>query len=401
MIKINHILVLSSILFSYQLLAQNTSDTILLNEDKTIEIAFENNLKLKNSKLLVQIEREKKALAFDLPKTQVNLDYGQLNSIVNDRFIAVNQEFEFPTVYYRELKLATETSQLALLKNNLFEMQFKAEVLTTYVKWHFAYSELNLANDELVYYQKYKKSINAKYNSGEINYLAKLMAESKLGELELNQQRKRALLVEAENELKQLLQIQNPIAPIDGKVFKLPYERSIRNTSPLIISLAKQELLVEDRKIKAMRSKISPAFSVGYFNQSIDLTTAFTGWQFGVGIPLFFWSQKSALTVAKLKYEITSNTLSEKELAYKLQLNSMETKLDQLVLELGYYESQALHQAQTILEHAGKSFDAGNINYLEYLQAISNSYSIQNRYLIALNKYNQATIEFNYLIDNL
>jgi cobalt-zinc-cadmium resistance protein CzcA len=65
---------------------------------------------------------------------------------------------------------------------------------------------------------------------------------------------------------------------------------------------------------------------------------------------------------------------------------------------LDYYENIALIQSDLMIDNATKSYNNGNINYLEYIQVMNNSINIKNNYLNLVNNYNQSIIAIEYLM---
>jgi len=56
-----------------------------------------------------------------------------------------------------------------------------------------------------------------------------------------------------------------------------------------------------------------------------------------------------------------------------------------------------LPQAEAILENADKGFREGAIGYVEYVQGVQRAIDIKSGYLDALNQYNQAVINLEFI----
>ena len=54
-------------------------------------------------------------------------------------------------------------------------------------------------------------------------------------------------------------------------------------------------------------------------------------------------------------------------------------------------------QSSLVIENATKSYFAGEIGYIEFLENARQGYDIQLNYLEALNNYNQTVIQLEYL----
>jgi cobalt-zinc-cadmium resistance protein CzcA len=160
-------------------------------------------------------------------------------------------------------------------------------------------------------------------------------------------------------------------------------------------------------KTQLEKSKLLPDLHIGYFNQSIQGTgadnlfyntsTRFNSVQFGLGVPLFFGSQKAKINSSKTlelinenNYQIGLQTLNaEYQTAFKQYQTQLQT--------VKYFEETALQNANTITKTANQQFANGGINYLEWTMLINNAVSIQSNYTDAIKDLNQSIIQLNYL----
>ncbi|MGK9626006.1 TolC family protein, partial [Salmonella enterica subsp. enterica] len=64
---------------------------------------------------------------------------------------------------------------------------------------------------------------------------------------------------------------------------------------------------------------------------------------------------------------------------------------------IAYYKNSALPNANLILKQSQIAFQAGEIGYVEYLQALRTYSDIRFNYLEAINQYNQSVYTLQYL----
>ncbi len=124
----------------------------------------------------------------------------------------------------------------------------------------------------------------------------------------------------------------------------------------------------------------------------------FNSFQFGMGIPLFFGSQKAKISSAKTLELISENN-------YQLGLKNLKTEYQSAFLKyqahlktVNYFEETGLPNAKIITKTANQQFANGDINYLEWTMLVNNATTIQSSYADALNELNQTIIHLNYLI---
>jgi cobalt-zinc-cadmium resistance protein CzcA len=72
---------------------------------------------------------------------------------------------------------------------------------------------------------------------------------------------------------------------------------------------------------------------------------------------------------------------------------------DKAAEQLEYHRREGLQYATLILTAATRSYRAGNIGYIEYVQNVKESVAIREGYLKTVNDYNQAVIQINYLLN--
>ncbi len=174
-----------------------------------------------------------------------------------------------------------------------------------------------------------------------------------------------------------------------------------------LYKFCKQQKQISLVNTQLEKSKLLPNLNFGYSNMSIhrnrcrqffyNNSTRFNSVQFGLGVPLFFGSQKAKINSSKTlelinenNYQIGLQTLNaEYQTAFKQYQTQLQT--------VKYFEETALQNANTITKTANQQFANGDINYLEWTMLINNAVSIQINYTDAIKDLNQSIIQLNYL----
>ncbi len=120
--------------FSINLSAQETE---YISLQDAIRTALDNNLQIKSSALSVDAQKALKGASWDIGKTNLDIEYGQMNSIMNDNSVSVSQSVSFPTVYINQKKLAN-----AKVRSSEWELKKSQLEISTQVKqvyWNLAY----------------------------------------------------------------------------------------------------------------------------------------------------------------------------------------------------------------------------------------------------------------------
>ena len=175
---------------------------------------------------------------------------------------------------------------------------------------------------------------------------------------------------------------------------------------PLISQLKQNEQLYK-AKYKLERSKLLPDLFFSYNNMSMKgygaderlytTSTRFQSFQAGIGIPLFFSSQRSKISASKIGNDIAQNN-------YLAGVKTLQTEYLQALLSYNknlqatsYYENTALKNADIILNTANKQYNNGDINYLEWTILVNQSIGLKGEYIDQVKNLNQSIIQLNYL----
>jgi cobalt-zinc-cadmium resistance protein CzcA len=115
---------------------------------------------------------------------------------------------------------------------------------------------------------------------------------------------------------------------------------------------------------------------------------------------LWFVPQQSRAKAFGLNQEAVTKKYEFTQVQLEGNLQQAQLELAKNSNSLKYYEEQANRNADLILQQARKSFEAGEVSYLEFLQAANQARTIKFNYLEKLNFYNQAVIQLDYLSGN-
>jgi cobalt-zinc-cadmium resistance protein CzcA len=158
------------------------------------------------------------------------------------------------------------------------------------------------------------------------------------------------------------------------------------------------------------RSRMAPDFSIGYFSQTMQGVQEingiprtfgpgdrFTGIQAGIGIPLWFSPFTAKNKAAQIKEEIARTDAEYYSQTATGDYRSLLAEYSKYKTSTDYYEYQAIPEADMVIEQSTRSYKAGAIDYLDYIQNLGRALTIRQNYLDALNNYNQTIINIEYI----
>ena len=392
-------------LLSYTLPAQNS-----LSLSSAIDSALVNNLDLRQFELRKQQAQELMKHSADVPKTLLGLEYGQLNSRYYDNRLSASQTFAFPLVYARQKEIFSSKFQESQLSWRLQLASVRRDVSLIYYEIVVLYQKKKLLQKSDSLYGAFLKRSQKRFLRGESNVLEKVTAETQQGQIH-------SQLLQLESDLRiRLLQFKTVLncktdCQPDSQTSLRATLNAVSDTGRLLqhplILLKNQQMLTSGRELKLARAKFLPDLMLAYNNMTMRGTgaddnyyngrTRFQSAQFGLGLPLFYGTQKARVRSAEInsKEVALQSEMQQKDL--HLQHASYVSRYQATVEILDYYEREGLLNARSVSAAAEKQFLEGQINYLEFVVLVNQATALENDYYNNVRDYNEAIIQLNYL----
>lgn len=341
--------------------------------------------------------------AWNFEKTGIYYEWDETNLDANNNVYkvwGVQQDFLFPSVY-----AAAKTS-----KQKQYELeQLRKDKITQDLLYilHQTYQNYLLTEERDKNYQaldslyaRFESAANRKFELGESPYLEKVTAISKRKQLRIllennSNQRNRLL-----RQIQELLNLEETFE-LEAKDLEilalLDSESSDRLQESPMLQLQATDTELKESVLKLERRQLLPDWNIGYFqSHSSAQSKGLYGYQIGLKIPLLFGSQKNSIKAARL--EVEQSQLQQKELKTHLK-----SRWDQKILSLKeaqfaleYYTNEGKQLAEQLLHMATRSYQEGEIDFLQYVQTIEHAQSIQVEHLEHIYAHNNTLLELIY-----
>ncbi len=401
-------------IFSTNLADAQSLKTISL--DSAISVALKNNLQLQSQEFNVQSSQALKKSAFELPKTNFNLQYGQYNSINKDLGFQLSQSIPFPTYYSAKANLYDAELQSSKLKQQVTSNEIKAQVKALYYQYVFLLQNKQALLHLDSAYTNFVRAATLRYTTGETNLLEKMTAETRQGQLKIQLQQNDANLLETRNSLKSLLNINEDFKIENPVVFEPLTLTSSLDTSQLThnlsLKLLHQNAVIAEQNKKVETAQSLPDLSLGYFNQSLmgiqningqdvyfNRSNRFQGINLGLSIPLTFFSNSAKIKSLKYHQQAIRKEAENGKLILKSQLQNEIQQYNQYLSQYNFYKTVGLQNGRVIVNSASLGYKSGDIGYMEYMQALQTATDVQLGYLQSVNTLNQSIININFIIN--
>ncbi|HNP68742.1 MAG TPA: CusA/CzcA family heavy metal efflux RND transporter [Aequorivita sp.] len=374
-----------------------------INAQQAALIAIENNNGLKASAKRIDQSKQLVGSAFNLDKTQVYYNYDENNIAENGRpldVFGVTQSIQFPTIYGAQRKVEKQKVELSTQHYLLNERILTKEVYKAYynVVYYNSLVQQYTFLDSL--YGQFSRAANKRYDVGETNLLEKLTAETKQKEISILLSQTKEDVGKAFTMLHQWMQTDSLVTIEENRLPRLELQPPNFSEHPGILYYDSAQKLSK-ASLSLERQRLLPDLHISVFqgtNNGLD-AKRYNGFQAGVSIPLWFGANKAKINAAKTE---TMIMIDESE-NYKIQLESryqgLLSDLNKFQEGVDYYETTGGKLAKELTTSASKSFQNGEIDFLQYVQLLESAKNIQINYLQNLNAYNATVLELNYLIN--
>lgn len=396
-------------LLSYpQLFAQKA-----MTQSEAVSVALKNNPSVHAREYQFLAKQKLKKASVDWGKANVSLMRGQYNSLNQDNSFTISQTIPFPTVSVNEAK--QNRAEAASAEQALFMTQVELVhfVKQSYTKLQHLHARGKLLQSQDSLYGNFARAATLRFKTGESNLLEKTTAETQWMEvknqLQLNE---REVAIEAVR-LQTLLHTQEEISPAESFGPLTPSAEwsvaGLGENPELNYWKFQTEVTAASRQVD--RHRFLPELTVGYFNQSLigfqrtgttetffDGSKRFSGWTIGLSLPLWFVPQVGRAQAGSLQHAASQKN-------YESVTRQIEGEYAQAIKEfekneanVNYFSKEATANAELILKQAQRAYEAGDIGYVEYLQALRSSYSITLNSLQAIYDYNLSVLRVEYLL---
>lgn len=402
------------ILICLLLPAMAMSQSQALTMEKAVQLALQQNKGLQSADASVDYYRKMARSGGEIPKTDVNLQYGQTNSYVsNDNNYSITQTIPFPTVFGARKALNNAQTEKAVWFKAVTQNELVYQVKQVYVQLLYLQEVKSLIMEQDSIFTGFVRSADLRYRTGESRMLEKIAAEGRLNEVKNSLRQNEADLNIYTARLQALLGINTPVSITETAIPDAtlpPADDSVAVAANPQLQYLKQQVSIAGKQKKLYKAAILPDIMVGYFNQSFTGTplnasgtplatnsNRFQGFQVGLALPIWMGPLK-----AKVKAE------EKQELAASLQLDNnmiqLQSQYEQAVQQfiknrnsLEFYQRTSLPNTELLLKQSEKSYRSGDIGYAEYFLNLEHGLTARQGYLLARNEVKQAELYMAYL----
>jgi len=315
--------------------------------------------------------------------------------------IGISQNIAWPGLYKAQKNLYGEQLKYYEVNTAAIEVDIKRDVRTVYYQLWYLQDKQQLYNRLDSIYKSLSKAAILKVKTGDSPGLDSISANVRKSELQaLLQQVNNDVQIQQQS-LRQLLNTQELILPVQMPLEKLPMPGVANDSLHPVLALQSQSIKISNAAIGVIKNENKPEFSGRFFTQNLwGAKDPFTGFSVTAAFPLFGASAYRS----KVKVAQADMVLQQKQFEYGKQiLNTQQLQRQQEIERnksmLIFYETAGLKQANEIIKASSLAYRAGEISFAELSQFLTQAIEIQKNYLENLNVYNHSVIQYNYYIN--
>ncbi|MFC7667591.1 TolC family protein [Hymenobacter humi] len=151
---------------------------------QALQTGLQQSLLVQSSTLEVQRQRALSRTGYDVPRTLVDVQYGQIQGPFNDRSINVIQQTSLPSVYAAQRKLLEGQTLTAEQRVRLQRRLLTQDISGAYYRLLTDYRRLRLLRRQDSLYRRAARAASIRYRTGETNRLEQVSAAARAQELQ-------------------------------------------------------------------------------------------------------------------------------------------------------------------------------------------------------------------------
>jgi len=382
----------------------------MITLEQAVDSAMRNNLYLKGAALRSEAEEALIGTAWDLPRTNIDFEYGQINTNVNDDRIGVVQSLAFPTVYTQRRKMLKHGAAGVRWEQAMRQREVRMQVQQTYHEVLVLGEQVRLLQEADSIYTLAVTGEEQRFDLGSSNVLQRATARTQAMLMRARVQQVSAEREQARTRLAQLMNSTGTlsVAPIPMKqiVTVMPNESTVLK-HPIVRSATEQEAAA-DARWRMERSTLLPELTFGVASMTLYQSPSvpdgsviyarndrFTMVRAGIGVPLFFGAQTARNKAARLGTERAANEADALEQEIRTQLQQVQQRYIAQLARVDALEQGAAQEAEQLRRSAEEAYRNGQIDRLEWSLLTGQSISLSMEYLDALRALGRASIELN------
>ena len=387
------------LLISFSFSAGYSQEMLSLSLDEAINLAFEKNpiLQIREEEKSVQRGAYWNNLMPENPEIGIEVEgvpKGQSYSNYEEKKLFIKQSFDFPTNYIFKHKLFSSKVKQSQYQIDQFRRELSFLIKNAYYNVLLKKELLNLGKNHLELFEEFYQKTKRSYELGAANRLTFLRAKVSWNTSKKEFTNREKDVDVAESELREILGLKH------YEVEKIVLTDKIPEN---VISFSKESSMENLRKHPALAGAESavkaasnarnlsvgsllPNLHFSYFKQNVN-DQDFWGGEIGLSIPLWFLRQKGEIQQKNAEFSQTKSALRAEQLRIRREYDQAVSRFERAINEVELYQTELVQEAEEAFRIAQRSYNVGEIGYLELIDSQQTLIDTREGYLESLFNY--------------
>lgn len=312
-----------------------------------------------------------------------------------ERRVTLSQVIEFPTNLVWRNRLASREIRAAEMRYAQGQAEIRAKAITAFSQFWAGREGLSLAQERVRLAQEFVDKAEIRRQVGEAPAIETVRARVELARAQNELRNAENTHVSAKAHLNSVLGYQagQDISSADSLAY-LHFELSL--------SEIKQQALIKHPLVGEANARVGaashlkklawgnllPVFEISGFRQNIDGNPNFYGVEIGLKLPLWFaFRQRGEIQQASALLAAQQNRRTQTQLQLIADIESAYAGFEATKSQVNMFEATLLDQAQEVYRIALRSYEEGEIGYLQLLEAQQTMVEVRGSYIETLANY--------------
>lgn len=372
-----------------------------LSLNQCIAEALQKNSLLRSGGLEVQTADALIATGRELPKGSIDFQYGKTQTYFSqDYTVIANQSIPWPSLLSAQVKALSSQKMIAEKRLALTRSLVAASVKWYYYQLLVQQKQVSFLKQQDSLYVQMRRAASLKFKEGETGKLEFVAAEARLREF---QQKQVAISLDIKANYAQLAYWTNHSAPFEiqgDESITMNLQKGKDLATMPAIQLFDEQIQHGRLLTDVERQKLKPDIRVGAVTQSIENNAGQNFIQAGISVPIFSKAQKARIKAAEQNELFLASQKEQGISQLSAELSSQFVQLEKHLNGINYFQQTGLAQAAWLEKTALKSYQQGEIEYVEMLQNTQQAWQIREQYLQEVLAYNQSIVQIETILGN-
>ena len=335
--------------------------------------------------------------ARQIPATNVSVTLGQLDGNLLDYNLSISQGLGQIGADRQRREVARQNVALSQREQERLEYQIVNQVQQAWYEWTYQGLRVSKLEEIRDLYLRLREKTELQYRSGAIDALDRTLVQNRLTQVVQRLETARAAALRAEKHLRQKAWLDDPNWVSDTSLQPLPLPTALA-LSRTLLAPEEERVLLRRQETRLREKELGPAFSLGYFNQSLRPRWSLQGITGGLQIPIFRKAGRAKIQEQQLQEVIALNNLEQirQQTQWEIQGRYQQVLIQRDLLNVQGPDLR--EQASELRRLANRQLEQGDIDYFQYFQSLDAAIQSELQYLELLHAYNQAVLQLNYFI---